>query len=92
MYTGPTPIQTGVISGTITCQRAAVVRGRVIRRDGQPLGGAIVSVLNQPEFEQRLSSSAMQIVGSTPEQFGAFIRSEVVKWARVVKISNAVVN
>lgn len=26
-----------------------------------------------------------EIVGGTPEQFGEFIRSEVAKWAKVVK-------
>ncbi len=52
---GSTPIQTGVISGTITCQRAAVLRGRLISRAGQPLSGVTVSILGHPEFGQTLS-------------------------------------
>jgi tripartite-type tricarboxylate transporter receptor subunit TctC len=31
----------------------------------------------------------MIAVGSTPEQFDAFIRSEIVKWAEVVKAAGA---
>jgi len=34
----------------------------------------------------------MQIVASSPSQFAAFIGEELAKWARVVKVSKAVVN
>ena len=29
------------------------------------------------------------VVGSTPEEFAAYIKSEIVKWAKVVKASGA---
>jgi tripartite-type tricarboxylate transporter receptor subunit TctC len=28
-------------------------------------------------------------VGNTPEQFGQYLRSEIAKWAKIVKISGA---
>jgi hypothetical protein len=34
LYTGPNPIQSGVAPGTITCQRGAILRGRVLDREG----------------------------------------------------------
>jgi len=37
-------------------------------------------------------ANGMQIVASSPSQFAAFIREELAKWARVVKVSKAVVN
>ena len=37
------------------------------------------------DVKDRLSSLGAEPVGSTPEEFGAFIKSETVKWARVVK-------
>jgi RHS repeat-associated protein len=55
LYTGPSPIQTGVEPGAIAPVRASVVRGRVLARDGGPLGGAVVRVLDHPEFGQTLS-------------------------------------
>ena len=55
LYTGPNPIQTGVAPGTITLQRAAVLRGRVLDLTGQPLPGVTMTVLNHPEFGQTLS-------------------------------------
>jgi hypothetical protein len=55
LYTGPNPIQTGVAPDTIEPQRAAVLRGKVIDRDNNPLSGVTISVLNHPEFGQTLS-------------------------------------
>ncbi len=50
LYTGNTPIQTGVAAGTIEARRVAVLRGKVLTRDGAPLSGVNVSILNHPEF------------------------------------------
>ena len=36
LYTGPNPIQTGVVSGTIEPRRSAVIRGRVLDRNNAP--------------------------------------------------------
>jgi len=48
----------------------------------------IVATLAAPEVRSRLSTGGSQIVGNTPEQFGAFIRSEITKWAGVVRSAN----
>lgn len=55
LYTGANPIQTGVAPGTIVPIRAAVVRGKVLTRDGQPLSGAKITILSHPELGQTLS-------------------------------------
>ena len=59
LYTGANPIQTGVAPGTIEAKRAAVLRGRVLNRDNQPLPGVTISITitinNRPEFGQTLS-------------------------------------
>ncbi len=55
LYSGSNPIQTGVAPGTITARRVAVLRGKVLNRDGSALAGATVSVLNHPEFGQTIS-------------------------------------
>jgi tripartite-type tricarboxylate transporter receptor subunit TctC len=49
----------------------------------------IVRILTQPDMRQRLENDGTQIVASTPQQFGAFVRGEIEKWARVVKASGA---
>jgi RHS repeat-associated protein len=55
LYTGATPIQTGVAAGTIKPIRAAVLRGRVLDKNLQPLGGATVKILSHSELGQTLS-------------------------------------
>lgn len=55
LYAGPTPIQTGVAPGTIVPQRAAVVRGRVLTTEFQPLSGVTVRIAGHPELGQTLS-------------------------------------
>jgi len=55
LYTGVSPIQTGVIAGTIEDNRAAVLRGQITGRDNSPISGVTVSIHNHPEFGQTLS-------------------------------------
>jgi RHS repeat-associated protein len=50
IYSGSDPIQVGVTPGTIAAQRAAALKGRIVTRDGSPLGNVTVSVLNHPEY------------------------------------------
>ena len=55
LYTGTNPIQRDVAAGAINAVRAAVIRGRVLSRDGQPLSGVRVSVLGQVSLGWTLS-------------------------------------
>ncbi len=50
-----------------------------------------VKILNQPEFKSRLESNGFVVVGSTPEQFQAFVKAENEKWGKAVKASGATV-
>ncbi|MDB5750970.1 MAG: tripartite tricarboxylate transporter substrate binding protein [Ramlibacter sp.] len=45
--------------------------------------------LQTPEVKQRMADIGLTPMGNTPEQFDAFIRAEIPKWARVVKASGA---
>jgi len=49
------------------------------------LNGEIVAILKQQDIRTRLSHEGAEPVGNTPQQFGAFIRSEIAKWAAVIK-------
>ncbi len=50
-----------------------------------------VKILNQPEFKSRLESNGFVVVGSTPEQFHAFVKAENERWGKAVKASGATV-
>jgi tripartite-type tricarboxylate transporter receptor subunit TctC len=42
-------------------------------------------VLQSPDLVERMDKMGMEPSGTTPEQFDAFIRSEIEKWRKVVK-------
>ena len=48
-----------------------------------------VTALAAPEMKKRLAELFLVPVGDTREQFGAYLRSELAKWAHAVKISGA---
>lgn len=45
----------------------------------------LVKALAQPDVKARFAAVGFDVVGSTPEQFGAFIDRELVKWRKVVQ-------
>ena len=48
-----------------------------------------VKAMNTSEMKDRLASQGAAVMTNTPEQFAAFISSEIVKWGRIVKASGA---
>ena len=49
----------------------------------------VVADLKIPEVRDRITELGLDPVGSTPQAFGVFMKSELVKWAKVVKESGA---
>ncbi len=56
------------------------------------LASAVRKVLTNPEMRERLKSEGSDPVGSTPAEFSTFIRDEITKWAKVIKMSGAKAN
>lgn len=51
------------------------------------LNGEIARTLSLPDFKAQLVKDGSEAVGSTPEQFGAFLAAEMSKWAGIVRSS-----
>jgi tripartite-type tricarboxylate transporter receptor subunit TctC len=49
------------------------------------LHGESVKLLKAPEIKERLDAAGFEPYGTTPAEFSTYIRSEVAKWAKVVK-------
>jgi tripartite-type tricarboxylate transporter receptor subunit TctC len=49
----------------------------------------VVKILKVPDVTQKLDGLGFEIVGSKPAEFGAYIKSEMKKWEKVVKASGA---
>jgi tripartite-type tricarboxylate transporter receptor subunit TctC len=52
------------------------------------LHAEIVKALKSPEISGRLVAEGSEIGGISPEEFGRYIRTEIVKWKKVVKDAN----
>ena len=52
----------------------------------------INKILKTQDYQQRLSQEAVEASGGSPEQLQSFIKSEMIKWAKVVKSSGAKVD
>ena len=44
-----------------------------------------VKVIQLPEIRERVGAQGNIVIGDTPEEFGAYIRAESDKWAKVIK-------
>ena len=51
-----------------------------------------VKALRDPAVAERLASEGAEPVGDTPEQFGAFVKSEIELWGKVIRESGAKVD
>ena len=49
----------------------------------------LTGALALPEVKQRLENLGYDIVASPPDVFAAYIKTEIAKWAKVVKASGA---
>ena len=56
------------------------------------LNAEIVKIINSPDVKQKLVALGAEPAPNTPEEFSAMVKSEVVKWADVVKKSGAKVD
>ena len=53
------------------------------------LNKEFTAVLNMPDIREILFKQGLDAAPSTPEAFGAYIKSETAKWAKVIKASGA---
>jgi len=48
----------------------------------------VVKVLSDPELRKKIAEMGADVVGNSPEEFGAWMRAESAQWAEVIKIAN----
>jgi tripartite-type tricarboxylate transporter receptor subunit TctC len=49
------------------------------------LGRELADIVRTPEIGQRFEADGAVPVGSTPQQFAAFLKAEMQKWAKVIR-------
>jgi tripartite-type tricarboxylate transporter receptor subunit TctC len=53
------------------------------------INAEIVKILSTNEIKDRFVALGAELLSSTPDEFGAYIKSETAKWGKVIKESGA---
>jgi tripartite-type tricarboxylate transporter receptor subunit TctC len=85
----PTVAEAGVPGFELTSWYGVIAPAKTPKPIVASLHDEIVKALSAPDIKVRLANDGNEAVGSTPEEFAAYIASEIPKWARVVKRSGA---
>lgn len=85
----PTMMEAGVPGYVATNWFGTVVPAKTPATIVARISQEIARALRLPDVSERLLAQGMEPTGSTPEEFSAYIRSEMAKWAKVVKASGA---
>jgi tripartite-type tricarboxylate transporter receptor subunit TctC len=83
----PTIAEAGVPGYAMTNWYGLLVPAGTPPASVRRLHAEVARILNLPELKERLSSEGAEVVASTPEQFAAFLRSEMATAAKIVKAS-----
>ncbi len=49
------------------------------------LNGETIRILNLPELKERTRGQGIELAGSTPGEFAAFIKADIAKWGKVIR-------
>ncbi|HZN86457.1 MAG TPA: tripartite tricarboxylate transporter substrate binding protein [Burkholderiales bacterium] len=74
--------ETGSVQGVVA---AAGTPREIVAK----LNAEFKRVLGNPEIKDKLAAQGTEVRADTPDSFGAFIRNETARWAKVVKESGA---
>jgi len=88
----PTIAETGLPGYEVTNWYGVMAPAGVPKDILAKLHGDLVKIMKSPDVQQRFAAEGGDATPNTPEQFGAFIRNEIVKWGKAVKESGAKVD
>jgi tripartite-type tricarboxylate transporter receptor subunit TctC len=87
----PTIAEAGVPGFETTAWWAVFAPAKTPKEMMTKLNTEIVKVIRSPDMNERLRQLNIEPIGSTPDQLTAFMKTEMEKWSRAVKISGATV-
>ena len=85
----PTVSEAGVAGYEVTSWYGALAPAGTPAEIVKKLNADFVRTINIPQVTEKMIEAGADPVANTPEQFAAFIRSELRKWAKVVQDSGA---
>jgi tripartite-type tricarboxylate transporter receptor subunit TctC len=83
----PTAAEAGLKGFEVSAWYSILVPAGTPRPIIDRLNGEILKALKQKDVVDRLQAEGAEVAGTSPEDFGEFMRRETAKWGRVVKLS-----
>jgi tripartite-type tricarboxylate transporter receptor subunit TctC len=81
----PTVAESGVPGFEVTTMYGISAPAKTPRAIIDRLHAEIMRALNSPDLRGKLIEAGADPVGNTPEEYTAFIKSEIAKWAKVIQ-------
>jgi len=88
----PTVAEAGVPGYEATIWLGVMAPAKTPRPILEQLNAAINKIISEPDVREAWAKQGAQPMGMTIEQFDKFLRADIVKWAKVVKVSGAKVD
>jgi tripartite-type tricarboxylate transporter receptor subunit TctC len=85
----PTIDELGLKGFDATTWHGLVAPARTPKEIVAALNRALVATLADPAVKKSLADLGVDIIGGTPEDFSAYIKSEIPKWTAIIKTSGA---
>ena len=85
----PTIAEAGLAGFEVKSWNGVVVPAGTPKEIIARLNGEIVRILRQPDLREKFLAQGVELVPTTPDEFGAFIRQDIAKWAKVIQLSGA---
>ena len=87
----PTIREAGIENSEVTTWYGVLAPAGTPRGIVQRLNAEWASSAAQPETREKMRGAGVEILSSTPEAFAALMKTEIVRWAKVVKDANITV-
>jgi tripartite-type tricarboxylate transporter receptor subunit TctC len=81
----PTVAESGVPGYNVASWYGMLAPAQTARAIIDKLNREVVAIMRLPELRERLAADGAEAVGNSPDEFAAYIKRELARWAAVIK-------
>ena len=84
----PTAKEAGVDNFEVTTWYGILAPAGTPREIVTRLNGELVKIIAMPDTKEKMQNAGFEPLSSTPEKFAEFVKTEIVRWGKVIKDAN----
>jgi tripartite-type tricarboxylate transporter receptor subunit TctC len=85
----PTVAESGLPGFNVFGWNGVLVTAGTPRPVIEKLHSLFITAMKDPEIRKRMADFGFEPIGNTPEEFGAFVKEDIARWAKLVKETGA---